>query len=544
MINVKDRNNLYIPGTEPWRNILNEKKIKMLEKSWAGVVREHILPGLPVREISKHFSEAMGRPTKELVTVIGACVLQQVFDYTDEETKDQLAFNEQWHYALDIFNPDDQLISLKTLWNIRHLLVADNSARKIFNKSTDNLALAYDVDPRLQRLDSVHINSNMAQLGRVRLLSRVITIFLKNLKRHHKNEYNAADFSEIRVRYEKEKDSDYFGNVKPSASQKRLDEIAQDLYTLIDMFKGCEKIISMYSYRIMERVFSEHCRVDHNEVMVKAAKEIPSDSIQNPSDADATYDGHKGQGYQVQIMETYSIKDRSAEDEQKSLNLITHVEVEPAHTHDSQALEPALEDVKERSLLPEEVSADTLYGSESNRERAKEYGVELVSPIPGKKPEKDLTGFDFDNETFEIKSCQAGHSPQVIKQNRGSLTAIFSEENCVQCAFNECCPAKPGKRGYLINHRIHEAKITINRQYEQSEEFKDKYRYRSGIEATNSRYIHMTGARRLRYRGLIGVAFAARLKALGINIFRTAKFIRQHGGGSPNLTELDLKLAI
>jgi len=34
----------------------------------------------------------------------------------------------------------------------------------------------------------------------------------------------------------------------------------------------------------------------------------------------------------------------------------------------------------------------------------------------------------------------------------------------------------------------------------------------------------MTGARRLPYRGLKRVDYAARLKALGINIFRTAKF--------------------
>jgi hypothetical protein len=34
-------------------------------------------------------------------------------------------------------------------------------------------------------------------------------------------------------------------------------------------------------------------------ISLKANKDIPSDSLQNPSDPDASYDGHKGKGYQV-----------------------------------------------------------------------------------------------------------------------------------------------------------------------------------------------------------------------------------------------------
>ena len=66
----------------------------------------------------------------------------------------------------------------------------------------------------------------------------------------------------------------------------------------------------MYSYKLLERVLKEQCLVNEddaaNPVEVKAPKQIPSDSLQNPSDPDATYSGHKGQGYQVQIMETFA----------------------------------------------------------------------------------------------------------------------------------------------------------------------------------------------------------------------------------------------
>jgi hypothetical protein len=143
----------------------------------------------------------------------------------------------------------------------------------------------------------------------------------------------------------------------------------------------------------MQRTFSEHCSIENEKVEIKAAKEISADSLQNPSDPDASYDGHKGQGYQVQIMETHSNKpqENAAESEEtsdanatESLELITHVRVEPAHCHDSKAIEPALDDVKERHILPKELEADTLYGSHKNKEKAAEQDVELVAPTPGK----------------------------------------------------------------------------------------------------------------------------------------------------------------
>jgi len=323
MIKVKNRNNLYFEGMDPWENVLSSRKLSLLKKSWAEVFKQHILPQLPVDEIAKHFNIKMGRPTKELVSTCGACVLQQIFDLTDTETIDQLAFNQQWHYAVDILDQKDQVLSMKTLWNMRKILTSDKSAKRIFNDATDKLSEVYQVDTSLQRLDSVHIHSNMARLGRVRLLARVCTNFLVNLKRQHKTEHESVSES-LRSKYEKEQKSTYFGDCKPSESQKYLEDIAQDISELINQFKGNATIHALYSYKTLQRVFSEHCLIEDDIALIKPNKDVPSDSLQNPSDADASYDAHKGQGYQVQIMETYSRK-TSEDDESKSLELITHV---------------------------------------------------------------------------------------------------------------------------------------------------------------------------------------------------------------------------
>jgi len=59
------------------------------------------------------------------------------------------------------------------------------------------------------------------------------------------------------------------------------------------------------------------------------------------------------------------------------------VEVEPAHFSDAHALVPALESTKERGLGPQEVLADSLYGSDENQQKARQLGVELIAPVLG-----------------------------------------------------------------------------------------------------------------------------------------------------------------
>jgi hypothetical protein len=527
MIKIKNRDNLYFEGMDPLESYFHPRKLELLKKSWAEVFRNHVLPQLPVAQIAKNFDETMGRPTKELRAMCGACVLQQFFDLTDAETRDQLSFNQQWHYALDVLDQDDQIVSLKTLWSCRFLLLNDELAKPIFDAVTDNLAEVYDVDPKLQRLDSVHIHSNMARLGRTRLLSRTCTKFLMNLKRHYLTLYQTVADTIISRYTKKDDDPDYFGNTRPSQSQQRLEDIATDIYELTLQFQDNEHIQSMYSYKLLLRVFKEQCSIANEQAVIKPATEVSSDSLQNPSDVDASYDGHKGQGYQVQVMETYAKKNEDADTtKQPSLQLITYVAVEPAHCHDSAAIEPALDDVEPRQLLPDELEADTLYGSQENVANAKQHNVTLVAPTPGKKPQHNLSEFSINPTTTEIESCPAGHEPASNKHNnKGSISCVWGKEVCQHCHLRSECCVKETNKAYLLRYTRKEAELTIRRQYEQCDEFKDKYRYRSGIEASISRFIHMTGARRLRYRGLKRVDYAARLKVLGINIFRTAKFL-------------------
>ena len=55
----------------------------------------------PLVKWPRFLNDDFGRPTKELYTVLGALILQQAQNLSDEETVKQLSFNIQWHYALN-----------------------------------------------------------------------------------------------------------------------------------------------------------------------------------------------------------------------------------------------------------------------------------------------------------------------------------------------------------------------------------------------------------------------------------------------------------
>ncbi|HLE16671.1 MAG TPA: transposase, partial [Syntrophales bacterium] len=413
MIHTRDHQTPYL--FDPW-DYLGPKRKKLLTESWAGIFQEHILRALPVNKIAPYFSKGYGRPTKELYAALGSLILQQMHDLTDEETVDEFCFNIKWHYALDIPGESDEskYLSLKTLWALRHLVMAKGLDVELFNRTTELLAKAFQVDTSKQRIDSVHIRSNMKRLGRIGIFSRSIHVFLVNLKRQRPEIFETID-KELVDRYLTEKALGCFSLVKPSESGKTLELVARDLFSLVRRFRENREVNSLHSYSALVRVLKDQCLVTEEqddqpvEVEVKSSKEVSSASLQNPSDPDAGYSGHKGQGYHAQVMETYC----DSEDEQikeRTLNLITHVEVEPAHVSDAHALIPALESAKER-------------------------GVEIISPAMGTPQEETLNLSDFtQTENGKIAACPQGHAPVRYKQGKKNACSVaFDSKHCDIC---------------------------------------------------------------------------------------------------------------
>lgn len=512
-----------LPLFDSWA-FLGPRRRRLLEQSWASLFQKELLCELPVDKLATLFCPGMGRPTKELYTVLGALTLQQMFDLTDEETVSHLAFNMEWHYALNLSGESDvaKYLAPKTLWNMRRLVIDNNLDSLLFAVTTDKLAKVFSVDTSRQRLDSVHIRSNMRRLGRISIIARCISRFLINLRRQERDLFALLDVRFVQSYLVKNSQS-LFSMVKPSESAKTLASVSADLHELTERFKGHDRVSAMSSYKLLVRVLSEQCTVVSGEdgtvrVTAKAPKDVSSDSLQNPSDPDATYDGHKGQGYQVQVAETWC-PDKKPD----TLNLLTHIEVEQAHESDANALEPAIESTTARNLAPTVLLADTLYGSDTNCTTAANNGVTLIAPAMGSGQDGKLSLADFTIEAGTVTHCPAGHEPVRHKQKKNRFSVAFASRNCLSCPHAADCPAKPGKQErHYLRYDVKALRLAIRRKQEKQPEFTEVYRYRSGIEGTMSQYDRKTGVKRLRVRGLPAVRYAATLKAVAVNIFRAS----------------------
>jgi hypothetical protein len=254
MIHIKDHKQKVL--FDPWA-FLGPKRRQLLDQSWAGLFQKELLSELPVSTVVLFFTDGFGRPTKELYTALGALVLQQAHALTDEETVNQVAFNTQWHYALNITEESDaaKYFCPKSLWNMCSIVVDNSLDAILFDHITEKLATVFKVKTENQRVDSVHIKSNMRRLGRIGIVTLTIHKFLVNLKRGHKELFDTIDESIIEKYLSKESPK-CFSMVKPSESAKRLDSVSSDLFHLVEQFKdryrwrsGIEATISYYDRR-------------------------------------------------------------------------------------------------------------------------------------------------------------------------------------------------------------------------------------------------------------------------------------------------------
>jgi hypothetical protein len=292
------------------------------------------------------------------------------------------------------------------------------------------------------------------------------------------------------------------------------------MYLLIRRFAGAAEHAGRDTYKAMERIFYEQCEVHEEKVCIK--KKTGGNVMQNPSDPGATYDGHKGPGYQVQLSETCH--------PDNEVQLITCALPQTAVEPDSTATSEVLDNLEESEFLPREMFVDTHYCSDENVQNAAARGVELVGPTPpGSGSPKDtdqlnIDDFDIDEETEEILCCPAGHQPEfsVHDKQTAKTRTIMPESACGQCEYVDQCPVKKNRHGYQLDHTAKERRLAGRRREESTDVFRERYRIRGGIEGTNSGLKRRTGLGRLRIRGQPGVFHSILLKVAGWNILRAA----------------------
>ena len=508
---------------DPFDGIIPPLGRKHIDAGWQSLFRGSLLHLMPVREHGENFHPIIGRPTKELYSVAGLLFLQEMNDWTNAETFQVYLFRTDVQYALNMEPGVDQM-SERTLERHRALFINDELAVKVMEALTGTLIEKLDLAIDQQRLDSTHVLSDMASFSRTRMMGAAIKRFLTQVKRHHETDYDALP-EELRRRYAPSQAKLFGGKGQtPEDRLKTRQQVAEDMHALIERFADHAGLRKRSSYKALVMIFEQQCEIVEAKVQVRA--KTGGDCMQNPSDADATYDGHKGQGYKAQFSETCS--------DENDVQLIVSVLPQTAVSPDAGALEKVLEDLEKKDLLPDTMLADTAYGGDDNVQMAAGKGVEMVSPVAGPEPIgassdnalSPLTIDDFavDERTGKVTACPSGRVPleTIHDAKAGTTTIEMRATDCANCPFRTACPIKKKADRYRLSYTDKQRRLEERRQEEKTDVFKERYAKRSGIESTNSGVKRRLGLGKLRVRGRKAVFHAIYLKVAGWNLLRAA----------------------
>jgi len=506
---------------DPALTMFSSMTIKFLRSDWPGLFRVQMLHLMPAKELGEHFHPELGCPTKELYGMAGAIFLKEFFNLTIAQTVERYLTDAAWQYALNV-NPIDASLSHATVERYMKLFAENKLADEIFHRVTSALIEALELDVSRQRLDSTHVFSDMATFGRTKLMGVAIQRFLRQVKRHHRAWYEGLPEA-LRVRYAPSQGR-LFGDFKGPRGELRQ-TVAEDLLFLVNRFGDEPGVRDGSSYKAMARVLEEQCEVIEGKVEVKG--KTGGAVMQNPSEPDATYDGHKGPGHQAQIAETCS--------EQNDVQLIMGVESEPAHASDQGAVVPMLDQLEAHARKPEVLYTDGGYGSDENVVNAEKRGVDLQSPTSGMSPQEEgtLTVDDFViDETREIvERCANGCEPTSSEYDagKGETTTVMASSDCGACEDRSECPVKEVRGQFVLRHTPAQRRLAARRAEQATDAFREHYAVRSGGESVNSGLKRRTGMGRVRTRGSPRVRLAVMLRCAGWNLFRALAAFKKRG---------------
>jgi hypothetical protein len=337
--------------------------------------------------------------------------------------------------------------------------------------------------------------------------------------RHNPSAYEALP-EVLRKRY-RPSVHQMFGDTGKDKQSRRLlrQQVAEDMHFLIGRFADVAPLNNGTCFKAMKRIFYEQCEAHEDKVMVK--DKVGSRVMQNPSEPDATYDGHKGPGYQAQLSETCH--------PDNEVQLATAVIPQTAAEPDPEAVEPVLDILEESNLLPDELLVDTSYASDENVQKAESRGVELVGPVPGSggpvsQDELTIDDFNIDEATEQVVCCPAGHAPVSSEHDpqTGRTRTVMPETTCGVCEFYEQCPVNKRRDSYQLDHTAKQRRTAARRREESTDVFRERYKMRGGIESTNSGMKRRTGLGQLRVRGAPRVYHSIYLKVAGWNVLRSS----------------------
>ena len=463
---------------------LSPRVKKIVENSWCSDFANIVFPAINEEAFSVLYSsDPASRPNTPVNFTVGAFILKENSNLSDDELMESICCDVRYQYALHSTHLKEQPVSDRTFSRFRERLYNYmlETGRDLMKEEMTRLNQVYskymNLHGNVKRMDSLMVASRCRRMSRleiiyattanaVRLMDRLgcRELITKELEHYlDKDDYNAT------IYYCKGDDVD-----------SRLASIMREAEMVLNLMED-DIWHDTQEYKLLLRVILEQTDQDENGNKVpKDKRDISPDSLQNPSDPDATFRkkaGKSHKGYVANIIEAVG----------EEGSLITDIQFGQNTYSDSQFCKDYIN--QKDGDAPETMIADGAYGGTANQELASQKNINLVTTsLTGKDPDEIFSKFELNEEGNQVLRCPEGHAPikTTYYPKTGMCRALLPVNCCEGCPHREACKAKAQRKSFAVHVS---GKMVQRAKYLEklsTEEYRKLTRQRNAIEGIPS----------------------------------------------------------
>jgi hypothetical protein len=322
----------------------------------------------------------------------------------------------------------------------------------------------------------------------------------------------------LRKYLEADHENDTIYRTTSDQTDSKLETVLADALRLLDLLDACG-YAGLVEYEQLKRVVREQTEETATGRKLRVNGKVSTNSLQNPSDVDATYRekaGKKHRGYVGNFVETFDANGA----------IITGMDY-AQNTHSDVAFCKSVIENEGRQTETMTLIADGAYGSDELVDQARQQNINLITTaLIGKTPDPLMSEYEIDEQHHQLRKCPAGHTPLSCqyKFQTDSYYAHFNKSICMTCPNRQHCGVKFQKKTGLVHisaKTVHRAAYL--KQLSQPE-YKALTRKRNAVEGIPSVLRRKYRVDHMPVRGYVRTKSWYYLKIGAINIKRVLEW--------------------
>ncbi len=458
-------------------------------------------------------------------------VMQYMENYTDRQAAEAMRTRIDWKYVLSL-ELTDPGFDFSVFSEFRQRLLAGGQEEVLLNTLLHLCRERGWLKERgKQRTDSTHVLAAIRTMNRLECVAETLRATLNSLAVVVPDWLRAQVPIEWYERYGT-RTEEYRFPKEETKRQALTEHIGADGWALLSVISSVDAptwLSEVPAVEVLRRVWVQQFWMDEGVVRWRSDQDIPPASIliSSPYDPEAHLSIKRSTvwtGYKVHLTETCDAD---------LPHLLIHVETTPATTQDMEMTGTIHQALAGKHLLPAEHAMDTGYVDGEHLVTSQNtYGVDLLGPVTSSPSWQARAGQGFDHAGFTIDwqakqaTCPQGNISRkwTLKQDRTVPEVIriqFGKQDCLACPCrSQCTTATSNPRQLVVRPQAQFEAIQAARQRQHTQEFKERYAIRAGIEGTISQGVRAFDLRRSRYIGLAKTHVQHVITATAINLSR------------------------